>query len=281
MSFLSIVLGLLSAFCWGTADFLGGLASKRKNIFQVLIIVQFTGLIFLLPLCIFFPEPLPSANEIFYGVLAALTSTTGLFLLYKGLSEGTMTIIAPVSGIISAAVPVIFSAFSLGVPPWHTIAGFVIAAISIGLISSGQLKVSSPDFKTLFIAVFAGICFGTYYIFLHLAGEYSAYFPIIFIRAVSAGLIFIILLFKRPKIKTVSDGNLTWLMIAGGLTDVLANLFYLLGTHIERVDLIAVLGALYPGATIIWSWIILHETISPLQKWGIFLSLLGIVLITL
>jgi uncharacterized membrane protein len=63
--------------------------------------------------------------------------------------------------------------------------------------------------------------------------------------------------------------------------DTFGNAFYALSARTGRLDVAAVLGALYPGATVMLAWIFLKENISRVQTIGILLALSAIVMLTL
>jgi drug/metabolite transporter (DMT)-like permease len=65
-----------------------------------------------------------------------------------------------------------------------------------------------------------------------------------------------------------------------GVLDIVGNGFYILAGQIGRMDVSAVLGALYPGATVVLAWIFLRERLSRNQWIGIGFSLAAIILMT-
>ena len=74
----------------------------------------------------------------------------------------------------------------------------------------------------------------------------------------------------------------TWtLCILNGVIDIAGNGFYVLSSHTGRIDIAAVLGALYPASTVLLAWIFLKERISFVQMLGIILAFIAIVLFTL
>jgi drug/metabolite transporter (DMT)-like permease len=54
-----------------------------------------------------------------------------------------------------------------------------------------------------------------------------------------------------------------------------------LSAQAGRMDVAAVLGALYPASTVLLAWIFLKEKISPIQTLGIALAFVAIVLFTI
>jgi drug/metabolite transporter (DMT)-like permease len=63
--------------------------------------------------------------------------------------------------------------------------------------------------------------------------------------------------------------------------DIAGNGFYVLAAQGGRLDVAAVLGALYPASTVLLAWIVLKERINWLQALGVLLAFAAIVLFTL
>jgi uncharacterized membrane protein len=78
---LSAMLGLLSAFILGSADFLGGVATKRMSALRVTAIVAVSGLAILLVAVLVIPSEW-SWPAILYGGLSGVTGAIAVSLLY-------------------------------------------------------------------------------------------------------------------------------------------------------------------------------------------------------
>src|SRR6266581_6086118 len=94
----AIVFALLSAALYGSADFLGGLASRRSSVMPVMIFSQLAGLVMLLLVLPF----LPAASAT--GAVAGAALGIGLMLLYQGLATGKMSVVAPVTAVLAVVV---------------------------------------------------------------------------------------------------------------------------------------------------------------------------------
>ncbi len=115
-TFATVIFGLAASLFWGSGDFCGGLASRRNNASTVVTAAYAVGFVLLVALAFIWKEPFPSTLDIGWGGLAGLVGAIGLVLFYSALSIGRMGIIAPVSAILTAGLPVIFSAFTEGAP---------------------------------------------------------------------------------------------------------------------------------------------------------------------
>ncbi len=66
-----------------------------------------------------------------------------------------------------------------------------------------------------------------------------------------------------------------------GVIDIAGNAFFVLSAQTGRMDVAAVLGALYPASTVFLAAILLKERITRIQALGIGLAFVAIVLFTI
>ena len=276
---LTALLGVASALGWGSADFCGGLASRRATVYSVLLVSELTGLIVLLPLPFLFHESLPGRDVFLMSSLAGLGGTIGLMLLYRALAEGQMSIAAPVSGLVAAVIPVTVSTFRDGLPGPITLLGFGLALVAIWLISVGgkSIQMLGADLRALLLPFLAGFTFGAYFLFTNLASQHATYWPLVFSRTLSTLILLLYLGIKREPLRITSAPIRQAAL--GGLLDVLANFFYVLTGQLGRLDVAAVLGSLYPGTTVLLAWLVLKERLNRTQGIGILAALTAIALI--
>ncbi|HLX58709.1 MAG TPA: EamA family transporter [Ktedonobacteraceae bacterium] len=166
----TVLFGLACSLSWGGGDFSGGFASRRAQVFSVVLAVYLVGLVLLPILALAWSEPLPSWRDVFWGATAGLAGTLGLTAFYRSLAIGRMGINAPITAVLAAALPVIFSAFSLGLPAPMQLAGFALALLAVALISRPERASGRP--AGLGLALLAGLGFGG---FLILIGQVSAH----------------------------------------------------------------------------------------------------------
>ena len=285
---LPIFFGLLSALSWGAGDFAGGLASRKASPYRVLFLAELAGLVLILALAVGSGEPFPAPDVWVWGGAASLVGTLGLLFLYRALSSGRMTVAAPLSALISAVVPVAVGFVTQGNPGLATIAGFALALLAVAMISGGG-SLNYPcrprrDFRQLLTPeiwqpLLAGIFFGLYFVLMYTATRTAFFWPLVSARL--AGTIAIAayaLVARQPMM----PGREVWrLCLVSGVLDVGGNVFYVLSSQAGRLDVAAVLAALYPATTVLLAWGILNERISRLQLAGILLALFAIVLLTI
>ena len=103
---LTVVIGLASALVYGTADFFGGLAAKRIGAVLATAVAAATGLGLILAL-LPFVGGVWSRDALVLGALSGLTGAIAIGLLYACLAIGPMSILSPLTAVVSAIVPMI------------------------------------------------------------------------------------------------------------------------------------------------------------------------------
>jgi drug/metabolite transporter (DMT)-like permease len=275
--FGSVISGLLSAASFGTADFLGGFASKNNHPTSVIITSQFFGFLTYLVLILITQEPLSQPRFLLLGACAGLFGCIGLNALFRGLANGKMSLIAPVSAVLTATIPVIYSLLTIGAPPVYKFIGFGLALVAVWMISASG-NIGKVSWRDLVLPILAGTCFGITFILLGEASKGSTYWSLLFVRIVSLSIMLVVAIITRQRL-TVGKASLFWVMVSGVL-DALGNLFFAFANQTGRLDIATVLSALYPTATVLLAWLVLKEKISRNQWLGVLLALIAIFLIT-
>ena len=275
---LALVFGLASAISWGAGDFSGGLATKKGNVYSVVLLSQIVGGIFLTLLALIFRENIPPANDLLFGALAGLAGMIGLLGLYSGLAYGRMGIVAPLTAVISAAIPILFSLFTEGVPPITQIVGFGLALAAVWLLSGAGGEASIQPIE-LGYALLAGSGFALFFILIDQANETAVFWPLTAARITSVTSLGLYIglrqNWQRPSQKQIP------LIVLTGLLDTLGNAFFTMSAKLGRLALAVVTSSLYPATTVLLAQLILHERLNQPQWAGILLALFALILITL
>ncbi len=275
---LTAFFGLLSAISWGTGDFTGGLATKRNNVLAVMFVSQGVGAVLLVALAFIFDKRLPPWSSLGWGALAGAIGIIGLALFYHALATGTMGVVAPVSAVTTALLPLVVAAVTEGAPALTQQIGFVAALAAVWLLAGGLSTHQPLRLADLKLPVFAGITFGLFFIFIARASTEAAFFPLLAARTASLTLMGITLLARRQSAR-ISLPNLPLVAVAGTF-DALGNAFFALAAQIGRLDIAAMVSSLYPASTVFLAWIILKERMGKSQWVGVGLALLALVLIS-
>ena len=129
------LLALVSAVFYGSADFFGGMTARRANTVATVFVSQFAGLVLLLVALPFLPAANPSSRDWIWGVIAGLSGGIGVALLYRALAVGIMAVVAPITAVCAAMIPVI-AAFANGERLRLTaMAGIALAFAAIAMVS--------------------------------------------------------------------------------------------------------------------------------------------------
>ena len=279
---LSVIFGISTALCWGTADFIGGSASRRAGAYRMTLGTVACGLLFLLPAAIIMQDVPLSRHGWLLGMLAGTFDSVGILLLYMSMTAGRLSLAAPVSALTSAALPVVYGMVTLGIPELPVIAGLILALASVWLVSRGgeagqQGRIRCSD---LYLPLLSGSCLGIFLVLMHTNSHTAMFWPMIAVRC--GGVITLLCLSTAFMFRVQSVAAFPWrLIFLTGLLDVGGNYFYILAGQMGRMDVAAVLSSLFPGTTVFLAWLILKEHISRLQLVGILLALCAIVLFAL
>jgi drug/metabolite transporter (DMT)-like permease len=278
----SIIYGILAAISWGGGDFSGGLASRRVGAYRAVFLSEVLGLGFLLVVLAIFREGLPSTWGLIFAMGVGAFGSISLLILYKAMEIGKMSIAAPISALLAAALPVVVGAMYDGMPKISQFAGFGLALAAVWLISQvgegGKPHIQS--LADLRLPLLAGIGFGTYFIIIHRVAQESTLWPMIASRTGGTIMLAAVVLGMRRESLKIPRGE--WpLVTLCGILDVGGNFFYILASQSGRLDISAVLSSLYPGVTALLAWVLLKEHISNTQRVGIIIALGSIVLMTI
>ena len=274
---LAIIYGISSAIFWGTGDFSAGFASKKSGVLSVILFSQLIGAVFLFCVALFFSEPLPPIRHIITGALAGFVGLLGLIALYVGLSRGRMGIVAPLSAVVTALIPIGVSFVKEGLPETGQILGLTLALFSVWLLSYTSGEKDSISFSEFILPLLAGIGFGLFFVLIDSAIQESVLWPLVGTRCMSILLVSALFIFKSDT--RIPSKNQFPIIALAGIFDVLGNLFFALATHIGRLDISATLASLFPAATVALAWFFLKEQLKPQQWAGVLVALISLVLI--
>lgn len=296
MTATPVLLALTSAVGYGTGDFLGGQGSRRTSPAQLSLIVQCTGLLVATAAVLITVHGRPPAHVIAWGALCGVGSALGNQALYRGLATGAMNVVAPLSAVLTAALPALVGLAGgeqLGLPGW---AGLIIAAPAIALIStapahepSGRPEATTnPRSRPVGLGVgwglLAGCGFGLLFIGLDKAGTGSGAWPLLLDQTVAVILVGLVHTATHRQLTTTThraswSDALRW-GVPAGLCGAAGNIFFFLATGSGLLTVVAVLSALYPAITVILAAVVLHEKAGASQLAGLILAALAVALIT-
>ncbi|HXA41356.1 MAG TPA: DMT family transporter [Candidatus Solibacter sp.] len=283
---LGIVLPLVSSACWGGADFVGGLLSRRLPVLTVVFVSQLVGATTVVIVAVALREPLPT--NLLLPMAGGALGACGLVLFYRGLAIGTMSIVAPIAA-CGAVIPVVYSIATGQVPRPLVTVGLLsaLAGVVLASFASGIEVESSPNRRPRLAAaaaIGAAVGFGLFLLLLgraSIASPGSRVWLAAAARAGSLPLLTLMLIATRsaPPWRGLGARDLGGLA-AIGLGDVTANTLFLFATGAGTLAVAAVLGSLYPIGTVLLARLVLGERVTATQATGAGLAMLGVALVS-
>lgn len=274
-----VLFALLSAAVYGVADYCGGRASRRQPAVVVTVFGQSVSLVLIVVAVAIAGTPVPSASTWWWGAAGGLAGAVGLASFYHALSRGSMSAVAPMTAVISIALPVVVGLASGERPAPIAYVGIVLSVVAVALVSG---VVAAHHQRTprpvLAFAVVAGLGFGGLFVCLDRTADDSGLWPLVAVRIVSMSTLLVVALVLRLR-PTGREG--LGLAAVAGVLDMAANVFYLIAVRDDLLSLVSVLAALYPVSTVVLAMTIDHERVSRWQALGMGLAAVAAVLITL
>jgi len=272
----SILLAGLSALVWGSADYCGGRATVRGNAFAVTVVSQLFGV----PLIVLALVLLPGhfyLSDLPWALLAGAAGLVGIVLLYQGLASGAMAVVAPVTAVTGAIVPMLVGLATEQLPTAVALIGAVCAVIAIALVSLGPRHASGRvSLRIIGLALGAGALFGIFFALLAQTQPDSGMWPLVSVRAASLSLGLLIMARRRIPVRVPRE-TLGWVGFAG-VGDIAANALFLLATRHGLLSVVAPVAALYPVSTVLLALTLDRERVRPVQIAGLGLAATALVL---
>jgi drug/metabolite transporter (DMT)-like permease len=324
-----LILALAAAVLYGTADFLGGVGARRASPFAVIALTMPAGAVVVLGVTAagttFARGAFGSAaafggwGGLAWAVAGGVVGAAGLVAFYAGFASAPMSVVAPVSALVSTVLPVGVAIAGGERPTVAVVVGAVacLAAIILVSMESGTRPVGTADpasragtadpasragtadpasragrLRGLGYGVLAGASFGLFFLFLKNAGHSGVLWPVAVQRVTGSVLAMLALAVaripplwrpgasKRGASEQGAGRQLMWIALASGAIDATANVCYILATRAGEFGLAVVLTSLYPGATVLLARFVLRERMRAVQQVGLVLAAAGIVLVT-
>jgi drug/metabolite transporter (DMT)-like permease len=272
--------GLAAVLSWGTSDFLGGFASRRANAYFLTAISHAGGLLLALTLALGAHAAFPPMANAYWAMLGGACGGAALSLFYRALAGSQMGLTAAVAAVVGAAIPAAVGILLDGLPGALALTGFALAATGIWLIArpdEGGLSV-----RGLATSVICGVGFACFYLFIHRAGNVSAFWAAACSRfaalVVVTGIVLVGGHGNALARQTMTPSRIG-LGVAAGMLDVTGTVFFIRATQTGRLDAAVVLTSLYPAITVILARVFLGERFTRWRLVGMLAALAAVPLI--
>jgi len=273
---MAVLLSLLAAASYGLADFVGGVTSRRVSPWSVALVAQVGGatLVFLLTLVV---PGSPTRADLAWSLVAGLGNGFGTAFLYRGLSSGRMGVVAPVSGVGAAVVPVAVGVLTGERPDTLVWLGILIALPAIWLVAREPATGPTRLGAGLLDGVLAGLGFGTLFAALAQIPEEAGFLPLALNQVVAGVAIVAVATALRspwlPREPRALGG------VVSGALGALATGAFLVATHGGYLTVTAVIASLYPAFTVMLAAFVLREHVHRAQAIGLGLCAVAVTLV--
>jgi drug/metabolite transporter (DMT)-like permease len=306
------ILALAAAVLYGTADFLGGVASRRASVFTVLALTVPAGAVVMIVVALLgdaaglsglpghgglgTPTPAGGWSAAAWAAASGVCGAFGLVAFYAGFATAPISVVAPLAALVSAVLPVSVAIAQGERPGVGVIAGGLLCLIAIVLISAqpspqgsaqtgegpprdGRMA-ASRRLLALGYGIAAGVGFGLFFIFLKNAGQSGVIWPVAISRLAGTVVAFGIALVTKTRLWPLRDAKVAGIALVSGAIDAAANVCYVIATRVGLFGLAVVITSLYPGVTVLLARLLLGERMRRVQRTGLLLAAVGVVLVT-
>ncbi|MFF0816440.1 EamA family transporter [Rhodococcus sp. NPDC003318] len=281
----AVLLALVAAVTYGVSDFVGGIASRRVAALRVVLVSYPVSLVIALAVA-----PLaggsPTWSTTMWGAVSGVASGFAIWWFYLALADGPMSVVSPLTAILVAGIPVVVG-FAAGERPGGlAIAGVVLALVAVVLVSRETPETAGEAVdghrvgftpKVAWLTVGAGVAFAVSFVGLDRIGDDSGLWPLAVSRAAATAAVWVAAAgmgqFRFPPRSVVR------LAIGISVLDVIANGAMMYAFSGGMLSLVAVIGSLYPAATVLLAMTVLGERVGGLQKVGMGLAVAAVAMI--
>jgi drug/metabolite transporter (DMT)-like permease len=281
---MTVLLALGSAIAYGLSDFLGGLFSRRSQVWPVAVVVQATGTMGVLLAALLVAGD-PSTAALLWGLLSGLGSGLGTAFLYRGLATGRMSVVAPLSAVGAAVLPVLVGVATGERPEALAWVGIACALPAIWLVSAGEgdENLSGEHVRRagtgVLDGILAGLGFGFLFVALGQVPDGAGLLPAGL--GMAASIVVVVVLAAALRKPWLPRKPNDWLGAIVGVIAALATVLFQLATQSGLLTIASVLSSLYPAFTVLLAVLVLREHIHRGQAVGLGLAGAAVTLVAL
>ncbi len=289
----AVLLALVTAVCYGVANYLGPVLTRSQPLGGVLVVGQTVGLALAGALLLLAGGEAPDTRHLVLGVLAGVCNAAAIAAVYAAAAIGPMSVVVPL-GATGGIVPVL-AAIALGERPSALqLLGIPLAVVGVVLAASRSRAAQAPEplecegldlpqgqqpvsRRVVVLTLFSALAFGG---FLTLFGEASDSGPpwaIFSSRAAVLACTVAFVLARRQPVRM--PGRAVGLAAVPGVLLLVGTASYGEATTQGLVSVVAVLATLAPVVTVGLAVVLLGERLARRQQLGVGTALVGIVLL--
>jgi drug/metabolite transporter (DMT)-like permease len=273
---LGVLLALSASLMWGVADYAGGVLTRSREVFSVVLVSQLAGLAVIAGVVAARGVGWPGTEAMLPAALAGMLGAFTIVVFYLALSYGPISIVAPIMA-ASAGIPVVYGLVSGERPSALQLTGLVVTLAGVILVSLTTGDGHARGRRGIAFGILAAVLLGVLLVIFSSAAGTDAYWAPLVLRMSSIVTTIAIVLVRRVQVR-VERGVL--LVIAGvGALDMLANLAYSVSTTLQLLAITAVLSSLFPFVTVMLARIHLGERVTRVQQGGSVMMMVGVLFV--
>ena len=277
---MTALLAVTSALLVGGADFVGGFLSRTVDAVRVAAAAQLVGLALAVPTALFVASERVTTTDACWAVGSGVAVALGLVCFYTAMTRGLISVVAPVTAVTGALVPLLYALGGGERPGEAAVAGIALAIVAIGLVSLGPIgpAEAAASRDALPLAIAAGVLFGLFYVCFARVHEDAGLWPVAISRLTSATVLVALAIALTGGL-SVGRAAAPWVVAIGAL-EVAAAVTLLLALQRGPISVASVLASLYPVTTTFLAALVLRERLRGLQLAGVALALVAVALIS-
>jgi drug/metabolite transporter (DMT)-like permease len=275
---MPIAFALAAAVALGTADFLGGVASRRSPALLIAIVTQMAGFILVVPGIFLLPGE-PTREALLWGGAGGIFGALGLVVFFRALARGVMAAVSPVTAVMSATVPILAGVLAgerVSALAW---VGLGVGVVAVGLVGWARAEAAERGAlaRSVGMALLAGTAFGLSLTCMSRAPHDSGAWPLAAARMCSLPVLLGVAAASGAAWRIEAAGRRQ--AIVSGILDMTGNALFLTATRMGELAIAAVVTAQYPAVTVLLSLGLLRERLHWRQLTGVALALAAVGLI--
>jgi drug/metabolite transporter (DMT)-like permease len=273
---LGVLLALSASLMWGFADYLGGLQTRTRQVFAVVLVSQVAGFVVIVGVVAGRGVAWPGVEAMYPAAIAGVIGAFCIVTFYLALSYGPVSIVAPVLA-SSATIPVVYGLIRGERPSALQLAGLAATLAGVILVSWTDSDGHERGRRGIAFGVLAAVLLGVLLVIFSRASAADPYWAPFVLRLFSMSTIVAIVLLRRVSVRVDRRGVMVIATV--GALDVVANIAYSVSTTLQLLAITAVLSSLFPVVTVALARLHLGERVTRIQESGAVLTMAGVLLV--
>jgi drug/metabolite transporter (DMT)-like permease len=273
---LGVLLALSASLMWGAADYGGGLLTRSRDVFSVVLISQLAGLVVITCVVAGRGVGWPGTEAMLPAAIGGVLGSVTIVVFYLALSYGPVSIVAPVMA-SSAGIPVVYGIARGERPSALQFTGLVVTLAGVILVSLTTGDGHARGRRGIAFGVLAAVLLGVLLVLFSRAAAHDAYWAPLVLRVFSIATTLLIVLVRRVQVR--AERKVIALIACVGTLDMLANLAYGVSTTLQLLAITAVLSSLFPFVTVVLARVHLGERVTRVQQAGSVMTMVGVLLV--